>query len=112
MKQLGTIRKDTQGNILNTGEYQRKDGRYEYRYTNFVGDVRAVCATSLEKLRDREREIANDVADGIDTTFAKETSLNSFFVPYIKDRQLKEPSSNGRRYVHQGGDGRQGSKIG
>lgn len=99
MKQLGTIRKDTQGNILNNGEYQRKDGRYEYRYKNICGDVRAICATSLDKLRERERELANDVADGIDTTFAKETSLNSFFVPYIHDRQLKESTRDNYKYM-------------
>lgn len=100
MKQLGTIRKDTKGNILNTGEYQRKDGRYEYRYTNSYGDVRTVCAKDIDKLRDREREIANDIADGIDSTFAKETTLNSFFAPYIKERQLKESTRDNYIYMY------------
>lgn len=30
-------RKDSKGRVLKEGESQRKDGRYQYRYTNMLG---------------------------------------------------------------------------
>ena len=34
---MTTKRKDNKGRVLNDGEFQRKDGRYEYRYTDETG---------------------------------------------------------------------------
>lgn len=41
---------------LRTGEYQKPDGRYEFRYTVF-GKKYSVYAKSLDELRDKEAEI-------------------------------------------------------
>ena len=40
-------RKDNKGRILKTGESQRKDGIYQYRYTDFRGKRQTVYASTL-----------------------------------------------------------------
>lgn len=59
-------RKDHKGRILRTGESQRKDGSYQYRFTDPKGKVRYVYAPTLDKLREKETVILRDIADGID----------------------------------------------
>lgn len=59
-------RKDKNGRILKTGENQRKNGTYDYRYTDGHGKVRCVYAKTLEALREKEATIQRDQADGID----------------------------------------------
>ena len=59
-------RKDNKGRILKTGESQRKDGIYQYRYTDFRGKRQAVYASNLQELRQKEKEIHKQVDDGID----------------------------------------------
>lgn len=41
-------RRDDKGRLLRNGEYQRKDGRYVYKYTNLNGEVRCLYASRLE----------------------------------------------------------------
>ena len=46
-------RKDNKGRNLKTGEYQRPDGRYEYRYKDEItGKRNSVYAADLASLRD------------------------------------------------------------
>ena len=59
-------RKDKSGRVLKTGENQRKNGTYDYRYTDGHGKVRCVYAKTLEALREKESTIQRDLADGID----------------------------------------------
>ena len=79
-------RRDSKGRILNTGESQRKDGRYAYKYTDAFGKVRFVYAWKLVptdrtpsrkrdglSLREQEKEIRKDLDDGIDTAGKKMT---------------------------------------
>ena len=56
-------RKDKNGRVLRTGENQRKNGTYDYRYTDSGGKVRCVYAKSLDALRRRENEIQMDIAE-------------------------------------------------
>lgn len=51
-----SARYDSNRAKLRTGEYQKSDGRYEFRYTVF-GKKYSVYAKSLDELRDRETEI-------------------------------------------------------
>ena len=57
-------RKDNKGRVLKTGESQRKDGVYQYRYTDARGRRQCVYATTLQELRQKENDIQID--DGID----------------------------------------------
>lgn len=59
-------RKDNKGRVLKTGESQRKDGIYQYRYTDFRGKRQSVYASTLQELRQKEKEIQKQMDDGID----------------------------------------------
>lgn len=51
-------RKDNKGRNLKTGEYQRPDGRYEYRYKDEItGKRNSVYAADLASLREMEKKI-------------------------------------------------------
>lgn len=58
-------RKDSKGRILRTGESQRKDLTYQYRYTDVAGKRRTVYAGDLQELRKKEQAIQKDIDDGI-----------------------------------------------
>ena len=64
-------RRDSKGRLLRKGEWQRKDGRYTYRYVDGDGKRRCVYSWRLDKndravkghltdlsLREKERAIA------------------------------------------------------
>lgn len=85
-------RKDKKGRILKTGENQRKNGTYDYRYTDLHGKVRCVYAKTLEKLRKKEAVIQRDLADGLDYA-AGEITVSELVDRYINlKRDLSENS--------------------
>jgi len=59
-------RKDNKGRILRTGESQRKDLTYQYRYANASGKRYTVYARTLEELRQKEDAINDVVSCGGD----------------------------------------------
>ena len=59
-------RKDSKGRVLKKGEDERKDGRYQYRYTTHKGKRSYVYADTLHELREKEDRIEQDLRDGID----------------------------------------------
>ena len=74
-------RRDSKGRILHTGERQRTDGKYLYKYVDAIGIFFFVIAWRLtptdptpkgkrEKpsLRELEQQIRRDIEDGIDST--------------------------------------------
>ena len=50
-------RRDKKGRILRTGESQRKDLTYQYRYQDATGKRRSVYAPTLDALRAKEDAI-------------------------------------------------------
>ena len=79
-------RRDSKGRILHTGESQRTDGKYLYKYVDAFGNTKYVYAWRLtptdptpkgkrEKpsLRELEQQIRRDIEDGIDSTGKKMT---------------------------------------
>lgn len=79
-------RRDNKGRILKTGESQRKDGRYLYKYVDALGETQCVYSWKLVptdsvpkgkrdciSLREKEQEIRKDIEDGIDTVGKKMT---------------------------------------
>lgn len=50
-------RKDNKGRNLRTGESQRKDLTYQYRYTDGSGKRKCVYAPTLQELREKEKII-------------------------------------------------------
>ncbi len=59
-------RKDHKGRILKTGEGQRKDGIYQYRYTDCRGKRQCVYSPTLQELRQKEKKIQKQLDAGID----------------------------------------------
>ena len=48
-------RKDNKGRILRTGESQRKDLIYQYRYTDVHGKRQTIYSSDLKELREKKR---------------------------------------------------------
>lgn len=59
-------RRDNKGRILRTGECQRKDGMYEFRYTDASKKRRSVYSMDLIKLRKKEDDIRAMQYNGLD----------------------------------------------
>lgn len=81
-------RRDNRNRILREGEYQRKDGRYRFRYLDEDGKEQNVYSWRLDKndpmpkgkkrepsLREKEKQIEADLFDHIVTNGGKLTVL-------------------------------------
>ncbi|HJB39546.1 MAG TPA: tyrosine-type recombinase/integrase [Candidatus Ruthenibacterium avium] len=77
-------RKDNKGRLLKTGESQRQDGRYAFKYRGKDGKDRFIYSWRLndtdplpkgkrqcKSLRELEKELQRDLMDGIDATGKK-----------------------------------------
>lgn len=107
-------RRDRKNRVLWCGEYQKSDGRYEYRYTDAKGVNRSVYSWILTQndkppkgkksemcLREMEKQIERDMQDEIDTFTAQRTTLNSFFESYIEGKQeLKQSTRTNYKYMY------------
>lgn len=93
-------RRDNKNRILWKGEYQRKDGRYMYKYKDAAGESRFVYSWTLTQtdrppkgrqaetcLRELEKEISRDLVDDIDRFQAQKMSLNDCFDKYIAQKK-------------------------
>ena len=63
---------------LRTGEYQKSDGHYEYRYTVF-GKTYSVYAKNLEALREKESEILSLKTANQAKFDSRTTTLNAVY---------------------------------
>ena len=81
-------RKDNKGRVLKTGESQRKDLTYMYRYKDLSGERKCIYAKTLDELRKKEAEINKNQEYGIYTT---DWTLNEIFDRYLEQNtKLKE----------------------
>lgn len=62
---MSAKRKDNKGRVLRTGQSQRTDLTYQYRYADITGKRRTVYANDLQEQRKKEKAIQKDVGDGI-----------------------------------------------
>lgn len=83
-------RKDSKGRVLKTGESQRKDGTYMYRYTDIRGARKSIYAGDLKILREKELSVQKDISDNIDYDAGKLPAI--FYVKkYLETKNnLKE----------------------
>ena len=105
-------RRDNKGRILKTGESQRKDGRYAYKYIDTFGKPQFVYAWKLVStdktpagkrddvaLRDKEKVIFNDLNDGIDT-IGKKMTVCQLYAKQISHRtNVKRNTIAGRKHL-------------
>lgn len=68
-------RKDKRGRILRTGESQRPNLTYQYRYKDIQGKTIYIYAPTLEELREKEAVIQRDQGDGISYAAGEVTVL-------------------------------------
>lgn len=79
-------RKDSKGRVLKKGESERKDGIYQYRYTDIRGKRQTVYSSDLKELREKEKEIQKQIDDGIDYA-AGEITVIELLERYISLKQ-------------------------
>jgi len=63
---------------LRTGESQRKNGTYDYRWSTPDGKRHTIYANTLEELREKEEEVICDKRDGIKVE-TKRVTVNDMF---------------------------------
>ncbi|WP_314961714.1 site-specific integrase [Peptostreptococcus stomatis] len=71
-------RYDHKRRLLKEGEYQRSDGRYEYRWKDKAGKRHSIYDNDLRGLRDKKKDIINKSIDGVYRGNSRE-SLNDFY---------------------------------
>lgn len=79
-------RKDNKGRNLRTGEYQRKDLMYQYKYIASDGKPKFVYSKDLQELRKKEEQIKQDLKDGIKTKPENTITVNDMFDIYISTK--------------------------
>ena len=91
-------RRDSKNRILRSGESQRKDGRYAYKYSDTFGKPQFVYAWKLVptdktpagkrddiSLREKVKAIHKDLDDGIDTV-GKKMTVCQLYAKHIRHR--------------------------
>ena len=91
-------RKDRKGRILQRGESQRSDGRYEYRFIDEGGERHTIYSWKLvdtdavppgkrcaESLRTMEKRVQKDLDDGIRVNGADKVTANERFAKWMVD---------------------------
>ena len=105
-------RKDNKGRILRDGEYQKSDGRYEFRYLNHNSELQSVYSWRLvetdkappgkrktDSLREMEKAIKRNLEDGI--IVQKHMTLNKLWDDYIaQKRELKQSTLTNYKYMY------------
>lgn len=108
-------RRDNRNRILREGEYQRKDGRYRFRYIDEDGKEKNVYSWRLDKndpmpkgkkrepsLREKEKQIEADLFDRIVTNGGNYTVLE-LVEKYVSLKQefvtIRLPDINGHQYA-------------
>ena len=105
-------RRDNRNRILRTGESQRKDGRYAYKYIDTFGNPQFVYAWKLVptdktpagkrediSLREKVKEIQKDLDDGIDT-IGKKMTVCQLYAKQIRHRaNVRHGTKQGRKQL-------------
>ena len=105
-------RRDSRNRVLRTGESQRKDGRYLYKYVDADGKPQSVYSWKLVAtdkvpagkrdciaLRDKEREIQKVLADGVSTAGRKMTVCGLYDKYTTLKGNVKRSTRESRQFV-------------
>ncbi|HHG7437748.1 Mobile element protein [Streptococcus pneumoniae] len=105
-------RRDNKGRILKTGESQRKDGRYLYKYTDSFGEPQFVYSWKLVatdrvpagkrdciSLREKIAELQKDIHDGIDVVGKKMTLCQLYAKQNAQRPKVRKNTETGRKYL-------------
>lgn len=111
-KKASKKRTDTKGRILKTGESQRNDGRYAYKYQGADGKSKFIYSWRLndtdpipkgkrqcKSLREMEKEIMRDSVDGIDSIGKKITLCQLYNKQIALKPNVRKGTTNGRNQL-------------
>ena len=94
-------RKDNLGRNLRTGESQRKNGLYMFRWT-VSGKEHCIYAKDLNALREKEKQIQRDLYDGVSSSLNNTLTLNDMFDRYISTKtELKKSTRSNYVYMYE-----------
>ncbi|MCC8151744.1 MAG: site-specific integrase [Lachnospiraceae bacterium] len=93
-------RYDSKRRVLKSGESERSDGYYVYRWTDRGGKRHGVVAKTLEELRRRETELMRDKLDDIRVGTAYVTLNDIYDLWCSMKRGLKDNTFQNYRYLY------------
>lgn len=106
-------RRDSKNRVLQNGESQRKDGKYEFKYVDVNGTRRSAYSWKLVptdkvpegkrcelSLREMKEQIKRDLTDGICTHTANSITLNEMFDTYMSTKELKQSTRTNYMYMY------------
>ena len=85
-------RKSSKGRVLKEGESERKNGTFQFRYTDSDGKRKYCYAKTLNELREKEAEIQRDLLDGVSYSGGEITVLQ-LAERYLSQKQNLRPCS-------------------
>ena len=105
-------RRDSKNRVLRSGESQRKDGRYAYKYTDTFGKPQFVYAWKLvptdktpkgkredKSLREKVKEIQKDLDDAIDPV-GKKMTVCQLYEKHIRNHaKVRHGTKQGRQQL-------------
>lgn len=92
-------RKDSKNRVLKEGEYQRKNGSYEYKWRDARGVRHSVYAKTLEELREKELDVLKDALNGVRLD-KKDLTINDMYNRWIDlKRGLKDNTLQSYKYT-------------
>ena len=94
------VRLDKARRRLRKGESQRSDGKYDYRWTDIYGKRHAIYADTLDELREKEKDMARDCAEGIKVEKGSITIDEMYSVWIDLKRGLKDITRQGYIYTY------------
>lgn len=108
-------RKDNKGRILRDNEYQRSDGRYEFKFVDQKGERHSTYSWRLvssdatppgkrrgEPLREIEKRIAEELKNPVETPDRTEVTLNELFDDYISSKiELKDTTRSQYKRIYE-----------
>lgn len=105
-------RRDNKGRVLHTGESQRTDGKYLFKYVDAFGNTKSVYAWRLTpadvtpngkrhdiSLREKEEQIKKDLIDGIDSTGKKMTLCQLYAKQNAQRANVKKSTQKQREQL-------------
>lgn len=94
-------RKDSQGRILQTGEAQRPNGTYSYRWTDRFGDRQTVYAPTLNELRIQKEKIKLIEKEGL-LGANDNLTVNDIYEVWIKVKKgVKDNTLQNYKYMYE-----------
>lgn len=94
-------RKDSRNRVLKSGEYERPNGTYEYRWSDRRGKRHVIYEKTLSELRNHEEKLIHDSYDGINIDGTNLT-INELYEKWLRlKRGIKENTLENYKYMYE-----------